>query len=96
MISYLVAGHACWFQCAACTEAGLSLFSTASQMVTAKAPPPPVFLCISPQDQTVVGEVASIPANTSFAPTTSIVCGASIQQSASVSQFVPWTFVKGL
>ena len=41
-------------------------------------------------------EVASIPANASFASTTFIVCGASIQQSASVSQFVPWTFVEGL
>ena len=51
---------------------------------------------ISPQDQTVVVEVASIPANASFASTTSIVCGASIQQSASVSQFVPWMFVEGL
>ena len=41
--------------CAAHTEAGLSPFSTASQMVTAKAPSlTPVFLCISPQDQTVV------------------------------------------
>ena len=65
-------------------------------MVTAKTPPlPPVFLCISLQDPTVVVEVASIPANASFASTTSIVCGASIQQSASVSQFVPWTFVEG-
>ena len=41
-------------------------------------------------------EVASIPANASFASTTSIVCGVSIQQSASVSQFVPWTFVEGV
>ena len=97
MISDLVAGYAYWFQCAARTAAGLSPFSTASQMVTAKAPSlPPVFLCISLQDQTVVVEVASIPANASFASTTSIVCGASIQQSASVSQFVPWTFVEGL
>ena len=79
VISDLVAGHAYWFQCAARTAAGFSPFSTASQMVTAKAPPlPPVFLCISPQDQTVVMEVASIPANASFASTTSIVYGASI------------------
>ena len=41
-------------------------------------------------------EVASIPANASFAYTTLIVCGAPIQQSASVSQFVLWMFVKGL
>ena len=46
VISDLVAGHASWFQCAARTAEGLSPFSTASQMVTAKAPPlPPVFLC---------------------------------------------------
>ena len=78
MISDLVAGYAFWFQCAARTAAGLSPFSTASQMVTAKAPSlPPVFLCISPQDQMVVLRVASIPANVSFASTTSIVCGAS-------------------
>ena len=45
MISDRVAGHAYWFQCAARTAASLSPFSTASQMVTAKAPPlPPVFL----------------------------------------------------
>ena len=74
-ISDLVAGYAYWFQCAARTAAGLSPFSTASQMVTAKAPQlPPVFLCISPQDQTVV---LRIPANVSFSSTTSIVCGAS-------------------
>ena len=40
---------------------------------------------ISPQVQTVAVEVASIPSNVSFASTTSIVCGASIQQSAGVS-----------
>ena len=66
-------------------------------MVTVKAPPlPPVFLCISPQDQTVVVEVASIPANAFFAYTTSVVCGASFQQSVSVPQFMPWMFVEGL
>ena len=86
VISYLVAGHAYWFQCAARTAAGLSPLSTASQMVTAKAPPlPPVFLCISPQNQTVVVDGAVIPANASFASATSIVYGASIQQSTSVS-----------
>ena len=59
VMSDLDAGHAYWFQCAARTAAGLSPFSTASQMVTAKAPSLlPVFLCISPQDQTVVVEVA--------------------------------------
>ena len=79
VISDLVAGHAYWFQWAARTAANFSPFSTTSQMVTAKAPPlPPVFLCISPQDQTVVMEVASIPANSSFASTISIVYGASI------------------
>ena len=41
-------------------------------------------------------EVASILANASFASTTSVVCGALIQQSASVSLFVLWTFVEGL
>ena len=72
VISDLVAGHAYWFQCAARTAAGLSPFSTASQMVTAKAPPlPPVFLCISPRNQTIVMEVAPIPANASKAWTTS-------------------------
>ena len=97
VISDLVAGHANGFQCAAHTTAGLSPFSTASQMVSANTPPlPPVFLYISPQDQTVVVEVASFLANASFASTTSIVCGASIQQSASVSQFVLETFVEGL
>ena len=49
-----------------------------------------------PRNQTVVVEVASIPANASFASTTSIVCGASIQQSANFSQFALWTFVEGL
>ena len=93
VISDLVAGHAYWFQCAARTAANFSPFSTTSQMVTSKAP---VFLCISPQDQTVVMEVASIPANASFASTTSIVHGASIYQSANVSQIGPWTFVGGL
>ena len=79
VISDLVAGHAYWFQCAARSAASFSPFSTTSQMVTAKAPTlPPVFHCISPQDQTVVMEVASIPANSSFASTTSIVHGASI------------------
>ena len=78
MISDLVAKYAYWFQCAARTAAGLSPFSTASQIETAKAPSlPSVFLCISPQDQTVVLRVASIPANVSFTSTTSIVCGAS-------------------
>ena len=58
-----------------------------SQMVTPKAASlTPVFLCISPQDQTVVLRVASIAANASFASTTSIVSGASIQQSTDVSQ----------
>ena len=78
VISDLVAGH----QCAARTAAGLPPFSTASQMVTAKAPPLPlVFLCISLQDPTVEVGVVSSPSNASFASTSSIVCGASIQQS---------------
>ena len=78
MISDLVAGNTYWLQGAARTAAGLSPFSTASQMVTTKAPSlPQVFLCISLQDQTVIVRVASIPANVSFASTTSIVCGAS-------------------
>ena len=60
-------------------------FSTASQMITAKAPSlTPVFLCISPQDQTVVLRVASIPANVSFASTTSIVCGVSKQSACTI------------
>ena len=92
MINDRAAGH----QCAACAVASLSPFSTASQRVTAKTPPlPPVSLFISLQDPTVVVEVASIPANASFASTSSIVCAASIQQSASVSQFGPRTFVEG-
>ena len=50
-------------------------------------------------------EVALIPANASFASTTSIVCGASIQQSASVSHlglgslwkgFTRWRMCAGL
>ena len=41
-------------------------------------------------------EVASIPANAFFSYTTSIVYGASFQQSASVSQFMPWMFVEGI
>ena len=45
VISELVARHAYWFQCAARTAESFSPFSTASQMVIAKAPPlPPVFL----------------------------------------------------
>ena len=47
------------------------------------APPlPPAFFYTSPHDQMVVVEVASIPANASFASTTSIVCSVSIFQSA--------------
>ena len=72
MISDLVAGHAYWFQCATRTAANLSPISTASRLPF-----------INPQDQTVVVEVTSIPANASFASTTSIMCGA-------------WTFVEGL
>ena len=84
VISDLVAGPAYWFECAARAAAGFSPFSTASQMVTAKAPPlPPVFLGFSPRIQTVVVEVST-------------VCGATIQQSANISQCVPWTFVGGL
>ena len=97
VISDLVVGTPSGFSVPLVLRQVFSPFSTASQIVTAKAPPlPPVFLCISLQDQTVVVEVASIPANASFAYTTSIVCGASFQQSASVSQFMPWMFVEGL
>ena len=97
VISDLVVGTPAGFSVPLVLQQVFSPLPTASQMVTAKAPPlPPVFLCISPQDQTVVVEVASIPANASFAYTTSIVCGASFQQSASVSQFMPWMFVEGL
>ena len=50
-------------------------------MVAAKMPPlPPVFLCISLQNPTVVVEVVLILANASFESTTSIVRGASIQK----------------
>ena len=91
VISDLVAGH----QCAAHAATGLLPFSTASQMVTAKTPPlPPVFVCISLQDPTVVVKVASIPADAPSRLQLRFLSGASFQQSASVSQFMPWTFVE--
>ena len=98
VISDLVVGHALVVSvCRSLLRQVFSPFSTASQMVTAKAPPlPPVFLCISPQDQTVVVEVALIPTNAFFVYTTSIVYGASFQQSAKFHQFMPWMFVEGL
>ena len=64
VISDLVVGTLSGFSVPLVLRQVFSPFSTASQMVTAKAPPlPPVFLCISPQDQTVVVEVELIPAN---------------------------------
>ena len=96
MISNLVAGYAYWLQCAARIVARLSTFSTASQMVTPKAPPlQRVFFCNPSRNQTVVVKVTSIPANAPSRPQLRL-CVAPRKQSASVYQFVSWTFVEGL
>ena len=66
-------------------------------MITAKVPPlPPVLPLHLSSRSNGRGRGGINPANASFASKTSIIYGASIQQSASVSQFVPWTFVEGL
>ena len=70
VIGDLVVGTPTGFSVPLVLRQVFSPFSTASQMVIAKVPPlAPVFLCISPQDQTVVVDVASIPAIASFAYT---------------------------
>ena len=97
MISDLVAGHAYWFQCAACTATGLFPFSTSSQMVTTKAPPTAAGLpFISPRNQTVVVKMASILAS-AFLRIHNFDCLWHLDSTVGkVSQFVPWTFVEGL
>ena len=68
LIGHLVAGHAYSFQCAALAAAGFSLHVTDGNCQGATTAAGLLF--ISPQVQTVVVEVASIPSNASFASTT--------------------------
>ena len=94
MISDLVAGYAYWFQCAACIAAGLSPFSTASQMVTAKAPSLPFFVSLLKIKRSCCEWRQFLPTFPSRPQLR--LCVAPRKQSASVNQFVPWTFVEGL
>ena len=90
-ISDLVAGYAYWFQCAARTAAGLSPFSTASQMVTAKRHNcrRSFFASLLKIKRSCCEFLPTFPSRPQLR-----LCVAPRKQSASVYQFVPWTFVK--